>query len=230
MTSNLVLAFRSLAAALAFVFAAACIAQGAELPPSYRLHFLGDGSPSAINETGLVVGARLVGGSTYAPLVSEDGAPWTPLPFPAGAANAFPTDVNEADVIIGVSFDASFVGTAVRWMRSGAGWTVEVLPRLPGDPSSYASAINDRGEIVGARDAGLRARPPAGLALQRRIRTDRSRRDVRLGRRPGRHQQRRSPGRWRGAAGSRDGNARVRPAPARPTTRPSRPVPSTTTA
>lgn len=151
MTSNLVLAFRSLAAALAFVFAAACIAQGAELPPSYRLHFLGDGSPSAINETGLVVGARLVGGSTYAPLVSEDGAPWTPLPFPAGAANAFPTDVNEADVVIGVSFDASFVGTAVRWMRSGAGWTVEVLPRLPGDHSSYASAINDRGEIVGAR-------------------------------------------------------------------------------
>lgn len=151
MSQNPVLAVRSLAAVLAFAFMGAGVAQGAEQPPSYRLHFLGDGSPSAINEAGLVVGARLVGGSTYAPLVSVDGAPWTTLPFPAGATNAFPTDVNEAGVVIGVSFDASFVGTAVRWMRSGAGWTVEVLPRLPGDFSSYASAINDRGEIVGAR-------------------------------------------------------------------------------
>lgn len=149
-TSNPALAVRSVAAALALVFTAVSGAHGAELPPTFHLHFLGDGSPSAINETGLVVGARLAG-STYAPLVSENGGAWKPLPFPPGSTNAFPTDVNEAGVVIGVAFDASFVGTAVRWMRSGTDWTVEVLPRLAGDFSSYASAINDRGEIVGAR-------------------------------------------------------------------------------
>lgn len=119
--------------------------------PSYQLQFLGPGSPVAINNTGTVVGA-LVSGSTYQPLVSEDGARWRSLPVPAGSESTFPTDVNDFGVIVGVSYTA-WNAVAVRWTPSAAGYAVEVLPRLPGDGSSYATAINNLGQIVGARRA-----------------------------------------------------------------------------
>jgi hypothetical protein len=41
----------------------------------------------------------------------------------------------------------------VRWTNPGGGYVVEVLPRLPGDTSSYATGINNLGQIVGARNA-----------------------------------------------------------------------------
>jgi len=47
-------------------------ALGAAALPNYQLQFLGDGSPVAINNSGVVVGARLTG-NNYAPLVSVGG-------------------------------------------------------------------------------------------------------------------------------------------------------------
>lgn len=119
--------------------------------PTYDVQFLGPGSPAAISNTGIVVGARL-DGANYVPLVSIAGASWAALPVPAGAESVFPTDVNDSGVIVGVAYTA-WNAEAVRWRPAGAGYTVEKLPKLPGDTSSYATAINELGQIVGARRA-----------------------------------------------------------------------------
>jgi len=128
------------------------VTQAADAPPSYQLQYLGVGSPSALNASNVVVGSRL-SGSYYLPLVSVGGAPWTPLPVPAGAMSTFPTDVNDSGVIVGVSYSPQWVASAVRWKNPGSGYVVEILPRLPGDTSSYATNINNLGQIVGARNA-----------------------------------------------------------------------------
>lgn len=127
--------------------------------PSLTVQFLGSGSPVAINPDGTVVGTRLLNGVTYQPLFSAGGATWELLPVPAGTTSVFPTDINSNGVIVGVAYDSQFNAVGVRWVRDpGIGiapgpYTVEVLPRLPGDPSSYPTAVNDLGEIVGARRA-----------------------------------------------------------------------------
>ncbi|MCU0488324.1 MAG: Ig-like domain-containing protein [Anaerolineales bacterium] len=143
----------SLIAGISLILTAPEPAQGADGLPSYQLQFLGSGSPVAINNNGTVVGARVISGSNYEPLVSISGAPWVRLPVPTGAVSVFPTDLNDSGVIIGVSYDAAFNAVAVRWLPSPGGYTVEILPRLPGDNSSYASGINNLGQIVGARGA-----------------------------------------------------------------------------
>jgi hypothetical protein len=120
--------------------------------PSYGVQFLGSGSPTAINGTGVVVGIRVVNGN-YVPLVSTGGAPWATLPTPAGALSTLATDINDGGVIVGVSYDAQMVPKAVRWRAGAGGYTVEFLPRFTGDSSSYATAINNLGQIVGARGA-----------------------------------------------------------------------------
>lgn len=123
-----------------------------ESPPSYVLTFLGNGSPAAINNHGTVVGAKL-NGVNYEPLVSTNGSPWAPLPVPAGAQSVFPTGVNDNDVIVGVSY-TNWVASAIRWKPTGGGsYTVEALPKLLGSSSSYATAINNLGQIVGTRSA-----------------------------------------------------------------------------
>jgi hypothetical protein len=141
-----------LAAVVVLFLAAAPAARAADGPPSYQLQYLGTGSPVAINNTGIVVGSRL-SGNNYEPLVSVNGAPWTLLPAPGGAMSVFPTDVNDAGVIVGVSYDAAWNAVAVRWRPAASGFTVEILPRLPGDTSCYATGINNLGQIVGARRA-----------------------------------------------------------------------------
>ncbi len=47
---------------------------------------------------------------------------------------------------------------AIRWTPSGAGYAVELLPLLPGEQESYATGINNLGQIVGAR-AGILGTP-----------------------------------------------------------------------
>jgi hypothetical protein len=130
-------------------------AQGAiaEGPPKFDVLFLGNGGPVAVNNQGTVAGARLVGGSVYQPLVSQAGLSWVALPLPNGATQAFPTDLNQSDVIVGVAFDAQFNAVGVRWTPGPMGYAVEILPRLPGDASSYPTGLNNLGEIVGARRA-----------------------------------------------------------------------------
>jgi hypothetical protein len=140
------------AAVVVSLFPAAPAVHAADGPPSYQLQYLGTGAPVAINNTGIVVGSRL-NGNNYEPLASVNGAPWTLLPVPAGAMSVFPTDVNDAGVVVGVSYDASWNAVAVRWRPAVSGFTVEILPRLPGDTSSYATGINNLGQIVGARRA-----------------------------------------------------------------------------
>lgn len=129
----------------------ASTAQGAEGVPNYQLQYLGVGSPAAINNNGVVVGAK-INGNNYEPLVSVNGSTWTSLPIPSGATSVFPTDVNDSGVIVGVSY-SNWVPSAVRWNPTGSGYAVAVLPRLSGDTSSYATSINNLGQIVGARSA-----------------------------------------------------------------------------
>ena len=125
----------------------------ADAPPNYQLQYLGPGTPAAINNNGVVVGARL-SGNNYTPLVSVNGAPWAALPVPTGAMSTFPTDVNDSGVIVGVSYDTGWNPVAVRWTPSAGTYpAVDILPRLPGDASSYATGINNLGQIVGARRA-----------------------------------------------------------------------------
>lgn len=135
------------------ILGAAASVRGVTAPPVYRLQFLGAGAPAAINNNNVVVGRRL-SGSNYTPLVSENGAAWTVLPIPTGAASVFPTDVNDDGVIVGVSFNAQFNPVAVRWTKDKSGaYQVEILPRLPGQNSSYALGINNLGQIIGARSS-----------------------------------------------------------------------------
>jgi hypothetical protein len=133
-------------------------ARGAEGPPSFSLRFLGSGSVVAINNVGTVVGVRTSAASgAQTPLVSAAGLAWEALPLPSGASGAFPTDVNDSGVIVGVgSFSSG--RRAVRWRPAGAGYDVEVLPLLPGELASYATAVNNLGQVVGAR-AGILGTP-----------------------------------------------------------------------
>lgn len=152
MHKKIIINLSTILAILLFMLGSASPALGAEGLPNYQLQFLGPGSPTAINNNGVVVGAK-VNGNNYEPLVSVAGAPWNVLPVPGGAMSVFPTDVNDSGVIVGVSFDTAWNPVAVRWTPSGGGYTVEVLPRLAGDASSYATNINNLGQIVGARRA-----------------------------------------------------------------------------
>ncbi len=139
------------AAAMLLLAAALPVAQAADPPPAYDVTFLGNGTPVAINHAGTVAGTRLVGTSGYEALVSVGGAPWAVLPKPAGADTTFPTDINDAGVIVGNAYTAGN-GIGVRWLpAAGGGYSVEVLPRLAGDASSYVSGIDNLGRIVGAR-------------------------------------------------------------------------------
>ncbi len=134
-----------LAAAVTTVF-------GQNVPPVFGLQFIGNGSPTAINNAGTIAGYRIVGGS-YVPLVSIGGQPWAALPAPAGSMSTFPTDINNLDVIVGVSYSPQWNPISVRWTRGTGGYVLEILPRMNNDPSSYATAINDAGQIIGSRSA-----------------------------------------------------------------------------
>ncbi len=151
MLRKLIFTISTLFAILLMALGTATPVKGAEGLPNYQLQYLGPGSPSAINNNGVVVGAK-VNGINYEPLVSVGGATWTPLPVPSGATSVFPTDVNDSGVIVGVSY-TNWIPSAVRWTPTESGYAVEVLPRLAGDTSSYATNINNLGQIVGARNA-----------------------------------------------------------------------------
>lgn len=149
MLRKLIFTIPALFAILLTTLGSATNAYAAETLPSYQLQYLGAGSPAAINNNGIVVGAKL-NGNNYEPLVSIGGSTWVPLPVPSGATSVFPTDVNDSGVIVGVSY-SNWIPSAVRWTPTGSGYAVEVLPRLAGDTASYATNINNLGQIVGSR-------------------------------------------------------------------------------
>lgn len=154
---NNILSFVTSLLALTVVFSAQSV-RAAEGPPGYTLQFLGEGSVVALNNVNTVVGLRTnptTGAQT--PLISLAGGAWATLPSPAGASSVFPTDLNDSGVIVGVA-NLSGVRRAIRWTPTDAGYTVQMLPLLPGELTSYATGINNLGEIVGAR-AGLLGTP-----------------------------------------------------------------------
>jgi len=139
-------------AVLALGIAQAPPAIGADAPPSYQLQYLGVGSPTAINDSGTVVGIRVTG-SYYLPLVSSAGSAWAVLPVPAGALSTLPTDINDQGVIVGVSYDAQMApgqcagpapAAATRWPSCRA--CRATRPRTP--PPSTTS---DRSSARAAR-------------------------------------------------------------------------------
>ena len=137
----------------------------AAAPPAYTAQFLGIGTPLAMNDVGTVVGIRndpttLLGEA----VVSIAGGPWQPLPRPAGfVGTAAAIDVNDAGVIVGNAFQST-VDTmrAVRWTPSASGYTVELLPLVAGETRSSAAAVNDAGQIVGARGGAFGLPAPTG--------------------------------------------------------------------
>lgn len=74
MQKKFIINFSTILAILLFSLGSVSSALGAEGLPNYQLQFLGPGSPSAINNYGVVVGAKL-NGNNYEPLVSVGGAP-----------------------------------------------------------------------------------------------------------------------------------------------------------
>ncbi len=152
MTRQKIIALTILVVMVLFGSASAPLVRAADGPPSYLLQYLGPGTPSAINNSGVVVGRLLISGTNnYQPLVSANGSSWSLLPVPSGAMSVFPTDINDHGVIVGVSFSPQWNPVAVRWTPNGGGYTLEELPRIAGDVSSYALGINNLGQIVGAR-------------------------------------------------------------------------------
>ena len=138
----------------------AMTAHGQDGPPSYAVQYLGAGSVIALNNVNTVVGLRTDAATgVQTPLVSAAGGPWVPLPLPNGATGAFPTDINDRDTIVGVA-NMTSGRRAVRWTPTDSGYAVEVLPLLPGELASYATGINNIGQVVGAR-AGILAPPTA---------------------------------------------------------------------
>lgn len=137
---------------------AAAIAYGQAAPPSFSVRFIGAGAVTAINDQGTLVGYQ-THPTNYgkSPVVSTYGGPWSALPLPSGAVAGFATDVNDEDVIVGVA-DMPAGRRAVRWTPNGGGYTVDVLPLLPGELASYGTGINNLGQIVGAR-AGILGTP-----------------------------------------------------------------------
>lgn len=123
---------------------------GQSVPPVYDLQFIGNGTPVAMNNSRTIVGHRSVNGN-YVPLVSVEGQTWTELPIPSGSMSTFPTDVNDFDVIVGVSYSPQWNAVSVRWRKVDNAFTLEILPRIFNDPSSFATAINNTGQIIGSR-------------------------------------------------------------------------------
>jgi len=82
----------------------------------------------------------------------------TPLPT-LGGTHGFATGANSRNQVVGwaettVEDDTCvapqrFQFLAVVWEKRGSEWTAHELPPLPGDTVSAATAINDRGQIVG---------------------------------------------------------------------------------
>lgn len=140
------------------LFGGAMTAYCQDGPPSFTVQYLGTGSVVAINNVNTVVGLRTDAATgVQTPLVSAAGGPWVPLPLPTGATGAFPTDINDRDTIVGVA-NMSSGRRAVRWTPTDSGYAVEVLPLLPGELASYATGINNLGQVVGAR-AGILGTP-----------------------------------------------------------------------
>lgn len=108
-----------------------------------------------MNNAGDIVGPSTTGSGGW---VSRGGAPATYLPLPPGALYSFPTDINEAGVIVGAAGPNSnpdFGGMAVMWTPDGSGgYTIRQFGTLPGHVTSCATAVNNLGDVIGYSSNG----------------------------------------------------------------------------
>ncbi|MBK8979058.1 MAG: hypothetical protein IPM29_24440 [Planctomycetes bacterium] len=125
----------------------------AQSPPSYAVHFLGNGSAvAAVNELGVAVGSLSQGGVQIA-AISLGGQPQQRLPLPAGFTSSLALDVNDHGVVVGVVSPVSTPSLqphAAAWWPGPAGYTVQVLGEPAGMQYSAATGINNLGDIVGS--------------------------------------------------------------------------------
>jgi hypothetical protein len=128
-------------------------------PPTYTAQFLTPGlsaiSAAAMNEAGDVVGTSTTGSGGW---VSYVGAPAVLLPPPPGAQYTFASDINDAGVIVGAAGPTAYPeygGTAVAWIPDGSGgYTIQQFGTLPGHVTSFATAVNNVGDVIGYSSNG----------------------------------------------------------------------------
>jgi probable HAF family extracellular repeat protein len=88
----------------------------------------------------------------------RSGQPYQLLPLPAGMASSSATDISDTGVVVGQVgpyYSPEFSGRATAWYPDGLGsYTVQLLGALPGQTIGSATAVNNRGDIVGYSSDG----------------------------------------------------------------------------
>jgi hypothetical protein len=125
----------------------------AQAPPTYAVHFLGNGAAAAaVNELGVTVGWLSPGGVQRA-AISAGGQPMQLLPLPAGFVSSRALDVNDHGVVVGVVSPvttSSLQPHAATWRPTSSGYVVQVLGEPAGMQYSAATGINNLGDVVGS--------------------------------------------------------------------------------
>jgi len=120
--------------------------------PAYTHRFLGSIQPGPINARAEVVGRTTVAGNLRG-AVLRAGQPQQLLPLPPGMISAVGNDINDLGVVVGqvgAYYSPEFSGRAAAWYPDGnGGYSVVVFGVLPGHVISSATAVNNRGDIVG---------------------------------------------------------------------------------
>jgi uncharacterized membrane protein len=114
-----------------------------------------------LNEVSAFTGRCTIGGLARA--IYWAGASATPvvLPLPSGSSQSYSRDVNVTGVIVGWVILSDGTNRPVRWVPSGAGWTIAVLDDL--GKGGAALSVNDAGQVAGSVSA------PSGTGYPRPV-------------------------------------------------------------
>lgn len=117
----------------------------ADQPPLYAISLFGDAiTVTGMNENGDIVGWTTLN-TPQRGFIAGPNHPYELLPLPEGFISSWARDINDAGIVVG-SIDSK----AAMWIpKVGGGYTISFLGALPGHTESFASAINNQGDIVG---------------------------------------------------------------------------------